>query len=166
MITVCCGTAACVPPSAGAAAEALLRWLGHDFLLRSALEGSRFHRAVSHRLERLHNVIGLVVVGFAKRRGPRQTVVHRLEHLRKLAQRLDARIPRLRIHLRRQLIMRKLLILLKPFVSSDNLVRVGRRGQDPRDQQIGISAIGETSCRRSSAVAAPGAGPGAAAEGA
>jgi hypothetical protein len=115
-----------------------LRWLGLDLLLmgldlllRSTLEGSRLHRAVSHRLDRPHNVLGLIVVGFAKRRGPRQVVVHRLEHRRKLAQGLDTRVPRLRIHLRRQLIMWKFLIVLKPFVRGDNLVRVGRCGQDP-----------------------------------
>lgn len=88
------------------------RRLRLDLLLRRALERPRLHRSVSKRLDRRHYVIWLVVIGFAKRRGPGQTIVHRLENLRKLGKRFDAGIPSLSIDLGSQLIRRELWVLL------------------------------------------------------
>jgi hypothetical protein len=113
-------------------------WLHIYFLLRSALESSRVNRAIPQSLDRAEHFRGLVVVCLSEIGGPRETVVHSLQNLRKSTERLDARIPGLLIDCSSQGIARKLRVLFKPPGGFRHLIRVGRPGQDLRNEHVGI----------------------------
>jgi hypothetical protein len=114
------------------------RGLNFNLLLWRALERASANRTIAQRLDSGHDVIGLIVIRFAKCRGPRQTVVHRLQNRRKLGQRLDTWIPGLGIYCIGQLITREIRVLLEPGVIFNDLIRIGRRHQDLGYQQIRI----------------------------
>jgi len=99
---------------------------------------ARLLGAPPHGLDGVHHVLLVIHVGVAERRRPRQVPVHVREHSRELRERLDARVPRLRVDLPGQLLRVRTAVLLHPAIGLDDLLGIGGGGQDLRDQLVGV----------------------------
>src|SRR5579872_2115386 len=93
---------------------------------------------VAHVLDRLHNVILLVLIGLAQLRGPRQIPVQVRQHRGKLHESLDAWIPILAVRFLGEIPSLQSWIRLYHPVRLYNLRWILRGGQYLRHERIGI----------------------------
>ena len=113
-----------------------------NHILRRSLETAGLLGAVTHRLYRVHDVLRLVVVRIAERRGPGKIFVHVAEDVGECRQSLDAGIPRHLVHGLRQGFAVKVVMVMNPAVSLHDLLRECGRRQDLRYQLVRIKCDG------------------------
>jgi hypothetical protein len=95
-------------------------------------------RALTHRLDRVHHILLMIDVGVSERRRPRQVLVHVRKDRWKLRERLDARIPGLRVDLLRELLWVVPAALLHPTLRLDDLLGIRGGREDLGDQLVRI----------------------------
>ncbi len=91
---------------------------------------------------RAHYSRGLQVIGLSQGRRPGQVLRHVVQDRRKLCKRLDAGIPRLRIHGVHESRSSETLIPLKPGVRVSNLVRKGGGSENLGNQRVRVERNG------------------------
>jgi len=113
-----------------------------DGLLRSVLEIAGGLGALAHRLDGVHNIVGLVVVGVAEFGGPGKIAVEFSENLGEGGEGFDAGIPGLGIGSRGDLIGRGVGHGLTPVVGGGDLLGKGRGGENLGDEGVGVEGYG------------------------
>ncbi len=109
-------------------------------LLRGGDENVRLLSLQAHRLDGVHDVSGLVVIGVAKLRGPGVVFRQIVEDGGKLNETLYSRIPVHGVGAGSPLIRREIHILVEPGIGGRDLVGIGRSGQDLSDQGVRIES--------------------------
>ena len=110
----------------------------HHFLLRSRLQGAGRLGRGAQLLDDVGHILGLVDEGVSEVARPVEVVVHLLDDVGEANHRLDAGVPVHRIGAGVVALTHRGLIALKPARCLDDLQGVGRRGQQLRQQDIGI----------------------------
>jgi hypothetical protein len=112
----------------------------HHALLRSRHQHLRILRLQPHRLDGVHHVTGLVVIGVAELRRPGAVFRQIVERGWEFDETLNGRIPIHGVRPCGALIRGQIHVLVKPGIGRGDLVRIRRGGQDLSHQRIRIES--------------------------
>ena len=106
----------------------------HHALLHRRHQHIRLLRLQPHGLDRIHHVARLVVVSVAELGRPGGVLRQFIQFSRELDQTLHCGIPSHAVRTGGALIGLQIHVLVEPCIGGRNLVRIGRTGQNERDQ--------------------------------
>ena len=109
-----------------------------DLELTGGLERAGLVGPVAHDLYGVHHIRGSVVIGLAQRRGPGQIGGHLFQHIGKLGQRFDGRVPVLGVDGIAQRRPLQAGVLPQPGFGGADLVWIGGTGQDLGHQLVRV----------------------------
>ena len=112
--------------------------LDHHLLLLRRLELAGLVGLPPHALDGIEHVRLLSEEDVPQLRGPVEVLRHPTEHVGEVRERLDARVPGLRLERLVELLPAQLRTFLDPALGLHDLERVGRGHQDLHEQRIGI----------------------------
>src|SRR5216683_731217 len=112
--------------------------LSRYLLLFIAIEVAGRVSLLTHRLDSIRHILLLVGICVAKRRSPREVLVHVFKNRGKLAEGLNARVPRLFVDFFCQLFTLEVGMALHPPVCLDNLGGLGGSGENLRNEGVRV----------------------------